>query len=268
MDQKQQQLEQPIVQEDAKTTVVGDSTRSGFFQPNFMRSFADEVAKLVIAKLPKRSDPPKKKNKPKPKKDAVNGYFLDTSAIIDGRILDLIKTGLLQGGIIILDNALLELKHIADAKDPVRKERGKRGLAGLNAIKKTRGIKVIALASDKEIVEKHKEVDEQLIFTTKLYKGKLVTCDYNLEKKASIHGVSAINVHTLSHILKVAAVPGETLQLKIAHVGKDATQGVGYLPDGTMIVVEKGSLDIDKEISVTVSRVIQTANGKILFAKK
>lgn len=238
--------------------------------PNFMRNFAEEVAKMVIDRLPKRSDQPKKKpkQKPKQKKEAFNGYFLDTSAIIDGRIMDAIKTGLLQGSIVVMDSVLLELKHIADAKDPIRKERGRRGLEGLNSIKKTRGIKVIVLPSDKEITDKHKEVDEQLIMTARIYKGKVITCDYNLEKKAGVHGVNAINVHTLAHIMKVAAVPGETIQLKITHVGKDITQGVGYLPDGTMIVVEKASEDVDKEITVTISRVIQTANGKILFAKK
>jgi len=116
--------------------------------------------------------------------------------------------------------------------------------------------------------EREKEVDEQLINFTKINKGKLITCDYNLEKKAGLHGVRAINMHALAQHLKIAAVPGETLQIKIMHVGKDATQGVGYLEDGTMVVVEKASGEVSQALNVKVSRVIQTATGKILFAKK
>jgi uncharacterized protein YacL len=112
------------------------------------------------------------------------------------------------------------------------------------------------------------EVDEQIILIAKQYKGRVITCDYNLQKKASIQGVTAINVNVLANALKVTAVPGEAVHIKVLHLGKEATQGVGYLDDGTMIVVEQGEESIGKTIDVVISRVIQTATGRILFAKK
>jgi uncharacterized protein YacL len=117
-------------------------------------------------------------------------------------------------------------------------------------------------------LDKLNEVDEKLIAASKLNKARIITCDYNLEKKASISGITAININTLANALKVTAVPGESLHINIQHVGKDATQGVGYLDDGTMIVVENSSFDIGKAVDVIVSRVIQTTAGRILFAKK
>ncbi|MDE2026024.1 MAG: TRAM domain-containing protein, partial [Patescibacteria group bacterium] len=103
---------------------------------------------------------------------------------------------------------------------------------------------------------------------TRMYKGRLITCDFNLEKKASVSGVVAINMHHLANKLKITAVPGESLHVKIQHIGKDPTQGVGYLDDGTMIVVENGNHDLDHFVNVVVSRVIQTSSGRMLFAKK
>ena len=112
------------------------------------------------------------------------------------------------------------------------------------------------------------EVDEKLIKCAKFHKGKLITCDYNLEKKAAIENIAAINMNALANCLKIIAVPGEALHIKVSHQGKDPTQGVGYLDDGTMIVVEEGSGDLNKSLDVVVSRIIQTATGRILFAKK
>jgi len=112
------------------------------------------------------------------------------------------------------------------------------------------------------------EVDERLIKTAKYHKGKIITCDYNLEKKASIENVVAVNMNALANCLKAVAVPGESLHVKIAHLGKDKDQGVGYLDDGTMIVVEEASDALGKELDVVVARIIQKATGRILFAKK
>jgi uncharacterized protein YacL len=117
-------------------------------------------------------------------------------------------------------------------------------------------------------LDKLKEVDERLIQAAKMNKGRLITCDYNLEKKGSIGGVAAININTLANLLKIIAVPGETLHIQIQHKGKDVTQGVGYLDDGTMIVVENASQYLGRELDVVVSRVIQTSAGRILFSKK
>jgi len=238
--------------------------RNIFFPPRVIGMIADEVAKTVIRRLPH----PKKRKKAKKIEHPV---FLDTSAIIDGRIFDVIHLGLVKATFVILESILLELKHIADSQDIVKRERGRKGLALLEKLKKEKGIKVSLISENQEKslgLDKIDEVDEKLISASKLNKARIITCDYNLEKKASISGITAINVNTLANMLKITAVPGESLHISIQHVGKDITQGVGYLDDGTMIVVENANFDVGRAIDVIVSRVIQTTAGRILFAKK
>lgn len=237
-------------------------------------NLADEIAKTLIKRLPNmfaRNSNKKKSvkggSKSKKKKEAEGAVFLDTSAIIDGRIFDVIETGILSGYVVIPEFILLELKHIADSQDMVKRERGRRGLEALELIKKSRRIKVLIIPGNDK-TDKLKEVDEKLISLSKFYKGRLITCDYNLEKKASVGGVTAVNVHELANRLKIQAVPGESVHIKIQHIGKDITQGVGYLDDGTMVVVEQAREDVDAFVNVVVSRVIQTSSGRILFAKK
>lgn len=229
-----------------------------------VQALADEVAKNVMNRLPHI---PRREPRAKKSQKIDNAIFLDTSAIIDGRVFDVINLGALMGTVMIPESILLELKHIADSQDLVKRERGRKGLALLDRLKKSKGIKVMHLP-DKNGNGSPKEVDEKLIEITKSYKGRLITCDYNLEKKASISGVLAININTLANHLKIKAVPGEALHIKILHVGKDSTQGVGYLDDGTMLVVEHASGDVGRDIDVIVSRVIQTTAGRILFSKK
>ena len=253
----------------SKSPVVGDSTRPSFFHPRFMSSLADEVAKLVIKRMPRFAvDNKKKKQKHIKNKQTIGAFFLDTSAIIDGRIFDVMKVGLIGGIVVVPAAILLELKHIADSKDAVKKERGRKGLEGLESVKKFKGMKLVILPEDREIKMKNKEVDEQLIAIAKQNKGKVITCDYNLEKKASISGITAINVHELANRLKIIAIPGEEMNILLQHIGKDPTQGVGYLDDGTMVVVEQSSNLIGQNVPVLISRVIQTSSGKILFSKK
>lgn len=235
------------------------------FSPKVIALIADEVAR----RLP--SIPRSKKRKKAKAKKIENPIFLDTSAIIDGRIFEVIKLKVFNGTFVILESILLELKHIADSQDTVKKERGRRGLEILEKLKKIRGIKVVVFSDSQEKaldLDKVKEVDEKLIKGSKSCKAKIITCDYNLEKKANISGITAINVNTLANLLKVTAIPGESFALKLLHKGKDVTQGVGYLDDGTMIVVENASENIGKNVDVVVSRVIQTTAGRILFAKK
>jgi len=242
----------------------GEQTPAIFIPPKMMAQFAEEVARTVVSHLPH----PRQRKKAELIEDAV---FLDTSAIIDGRIFDVINMGLFISSFVILDSILLELKHIADSQDTVKRERGRKGLERLEKLKKSRGRRVIVLSESAEKVlglSELKEVDEKLILAAKKHKGRIITCDYNLEKKANISGVVAININTLANILKIIAVPGESLHIKIQHKGKDVTQGVGYLDDGTMIVVEHASQDIGQELDVNVARVIQTTAGRILFAKK
>lgn len=229
-----------------------------------VQSIADEVAKNVMNRLPHI---PRRAPRAKKTQKVDNAIFLDTSAIIDGRVFDVINMGVLTGTVIIPESILLELKHIADAQDMVKRERGRKGLALLDKLKKSKAVKVVHMP-EKNGEGTPREVDDKLISIAKNNKGRLITCDYNLEKKASISGVTAININTLANHLKIKAVPGEALHIRVLHVGKDTTQGVGYLDDGTMLVVEHASADVGKDVDVIVSRVIQTSAGRILFSKK
>ncbi|MBI5452926.1 hypothetical protein HY945_05695 [Candidatus Gottesmanbacteria bacterium] len=237
------------------------------FNPNLIGAIADEVSRTLMSRLPGMLVHKRRKKKQK-KLKIENGIFLDTSAIIDGRIFDLIYLGLMTGIIVIPASILLELKRIADSQDTIKRERGRKGLEALEKLKKTKKMKVMILSEHEEKIFNGQQVDEKLIKMSKMHKGKVITCDYNLEKKATIENVTAININALANCLKVIAVPGDSMHIKISHVGKDPSQGVGYLDDGTMLVVESGSHFIGKELDVVVARVIQTASGKILFAKK
>lgn len=240
-----------------------------FPQRRFVSILAEEVAKTLVQRLPGLIPHPRRKNHNSKKKirqlAEENPIFLDTSAIIDSRIFEVIGLGVFTGTFVVLESILLELKHIADSKDLVKRVRGRKGLDLLEQLKKGKRNKVVVLPDEDE---SGKEVDEKLIQVTKVHKGKIITCDYNLEKKAMISGVLAINVNTLANVLKITAVPGEALHISVLHAGKEATQGVGYLDDGTMLVVENASQDLGRTVDVVVSRVIQTTAGRILFAKK
>jgi uncharacterized protein YacL len=254
------------VKKEKKSTHEGDGR--GLAVPELpaklVQALADEVAKTVASRFPTI---PRRSSGKKKQKKVDDAIFLDTSAIIDGRVFDVINLGVLTGTVIIPESILLELKHIADSQDLVKRERGRKGLDLLDKLKKAKSIKVVHLP-EKETEVSPREVDDKLIEVARSNKGRLITCDYNLEKKASISGVTAININSLANLLKIKAVPGEALHIKVLHVGKDTTQGVGYLDDGTMLVVEHASGEVGREIDVIVSRVIQTSAGRILFSKK
>lgn len=257
--------------ENKKTEREQPSRLPSIFTPRLVGILADEVAKTVARRLPSLVGAERRaKRKRKKTKPLENPIFLDTSAIIDGRIFDVISLLLFNATFVITAGVLRELKHIADSQDAVRRERGRKGLLRLEKLKKTRGVKMVILDEENAHTSgKPQQVDEDLIRLAKDHKkSKIITCDYNLEKKASIQNVNAINVNALAQILKVTAVPGEALHVKILHHGKDATQGVGYLDDGTMIVVEEAAVYTGRSIDVVIARVIQTATGRILFARK
>jgi uncharacterized protein YacL len=252
-----------------QTALVPQSVSSSYLPQRVVSVIADEVVKTMMQRLPHLVVRTSARRAEKAVKKLEKAIFLDTSAIIDGRIFEVIKMGLMHDVIGILDDVLLELKHIADSQDVVKRERGRKGLERLEELKKAKGVQVVmAGASDSKKADSQREVDEKLIQVTKSYHGTVITCDYNLEKKAAVMGVSVVNVNALANALKVTAVPGEALHIMVLHPGKDVTQGVGYLDDGTMIVVEQGAPDVGKDVDVVVSRVIQTAAGRILFAKK
>lgn len=220
---------------------------------------AEEVASMVTKQLKRGSG--KKKSKPSQKLE--NPLFLDTSAIIDGRVFELIKIGVFTGTFVAIDGVLDELKHIADSKDEVKKERGRKGLTQLEQLGKEKGIK-FETYDDSSI---KKPVDERIIAAAKKSKGKIITCDFNLSKKALISKVVAIDMYEVANVLKTQALPGETFFIKVMQKGKGENQGVGYLPDGTMVVVEEGEGLMNKTVKVLISRVIQTDVGRIFFGK-
>ena len=190
--------------------------------------------------------------------------ILDTSAIIDGRILDIAKTGFISGLILIPNFVLLELQQVSDSSDNLKRQRGRRGFDIVSELKKSSGIKV-------EVWEKDaggKSVDEKLLKIAKSLHGKVVTTDFNLNKLAEAHGVNVLNVNDLSNAIKTQALPGEAMEIKIVHVGKDAKQGVGYLEDGTMVIVENGANFLGDTVKVEVARVLQGSAGRIIFGKK
>lgn len=190
--------------------------------------------------------------------------ILDTSAIIDGRILDIAKTGFISGLMLIPSFILQELQQVADSSDYLKRSRGRRGFEIIDELKKVKGVRVEIW--DKEPVAK--TVDDKLLKLAKSLSGRIVTTDYNLNMVASVSNVKVLNMNELANSVKTLAIPGETLEIKVIHVGKDATQGVGYLNDGTMVVVENGANLVGKETKIEVTRMIQVAAGRMIFSKK
>lgn len=229
--------------------------------PRVVMQIADEVAKVVTARMgnPKTTRTKRKKTG----KTVENAVFLDTSAIIDGRVFDLMKIGAFYGNFMLLEGVLDELKNIADSKDDVKKERGRLAMQMIENAKKEKIAKFTVIEDEKP----QAPVDDRIIATAKKYKGRIITCDFNLSQKAKISNVPSIDLYEMANILKTNAVPGEIFTIKLIQKGKGEDQGVGYLEDGTMIVVEQGEEMIGSTVNVEVVRVIQTDAGKIFFGK-
>lgn len=190
--------------------------------------------------------------------------ILDTSAIIDGRIADLCQTGFLEGVLIIPNFVLNELQKIADSPDSLRRNRGRRGLDLLNKIQKENYIAIRIFDRDYEELT---EVDTKLLRLAKEIEAKVVTNDFNLNKVAELYGVQVLNINDLSNAIKPAVLPGEEMLVRILRDGKESGQGIGYLEDGTMIVVEGGKSFIGIDLEVLVTSVLQTSAGRMIFAK-
>lgn len=190
--------------------------------------------------------------------------ILDTSVIIDGRIADICQTGFLEGTLVIPHFVLAELQHIADSSDALKRNRGRRGLDTLNRIQKEVNIDVEMYEGDFEDVQ---EVDSKLVKLAKLLNGTVVTNDFNLNKVCEIQNVSVLNINDLANAVKPVVLPGEELNVQVIKDGKEYNQGVAYLDDGTMIVVEEGRDYIGKRIDVVVTSVLQTSAGRMIFAK-
>ena len=190
--------------------------------------------------------------------------LVDTSVIIDGRIADIAKTGFLPATLIIPHFVLNELQYIADSAESLRRQRGRRGMEVLSELQKDKNINVVLSDMD---VENVREVDEKLVVLARQMKAPILTNDYNLNRVAELQGVQVLNINELANAVKSILLPGEELSIKVIQEGKEQDQGVAYLDDGTMVVVENGRDYLDKEILVTVTKVLQTAAGRMIFSK-
>jgi uncharacterized protein YacL len=190
--------------------------------------------------------------------------LLDTSVIIDGRIADIARTGFVSGPMLVPSFVLNELQHIADSSDSLRRQRGRRGLDILNRLQKDTTIPFQISDID---VEGVREVDDKLVILARQLRSPIVTNDYNLNRVAELQGVMVLNINELANAVKAVYIPGETLDVHVLQEGKESGQGVGYLDDGTMVVVEDGRNYLEQTVPVTVTKVLQTAAGRMIFAR-
>ena len=190
--------------------------------------------------------------------------LLDTSVIIDGRIADICETGFIDGALLIPEFVLEELQHIADSSDALKRVRGRRGLDVLQRIRTESKMEVEITSQDFDDIA---EVDSKLVRLAQVVGGKLITNDFNLNKVAELRGVTVLNINELSNAVKPVVIPGETMRVSVVKEGKEPGQGVAYLDDGTMIVIENGRRHINNTIEVEVTSALQTAAGRMIFAK-
>ena len=200
------------------------------------------------------------------KQSNVIPKILDTSVIIDGRIAEIIKTGFLEGPIVIPEFVLVELRHIADSSDSLKRTRGRRGLDILNRIQSDYGIDIYNTESEKGLKE-IPEVDVKLLKLAQIMGGKVVTNDFNLNKVARINGVDVLNINELANTLKPVVIPGEKMTVTPVKQGNDSQQSIAYLDDGTMVVLEDGKNYIGKTREITVTSVLQTSAGRMIFGR-
>lgn len=189
---------------------------------------------------------------------------VDSSAIIDGRIAEIVESGFLFGTLVVPQFVLDEIQHIADSPDTLRRSRGRRGLEILARMQKDASTPVVVVEDD---VPEVAEVDAKLVALAKRYSRAVLTNDYNLNRVAELQGVRVLNINSLANAVKPALLPGEELRVRVIQQGKESGQGVGFLDDGTMIVVEGGARFMDTELDVAVTRVLQTVAGRMIFAQ-
>lgn len=240
----------------------------GFFSPEIFSFLAKAGIIKLAQELPKHLPPAIPKNPiklrlAKKKSEFANFVILDTSAIVDGRVFEIVKTGFLVGQLIILPQVLAELQNLADSGDDLKRARGRAGLDLLHQLKKEKIIPV----KFGDFKFKGNKVDEQLLGIAKKLNARLLTCDFNLEKVAKLQNIRVLNVNSLSQAVRMKVLPGEELKIELIHLGKTKNQGVGYLPDGTMVVVENGGKFIGSQVRVKVHRSLQTLAGRMIFGK-
>ena len=193
--------------------------------------------------------------------------LLDTSAIIDGRIADIVETGVTESEIIVPRFVLNELQTVADSEDKLKRNRGKRGLDILAQLQSSKSVDVRIMDPSAATVEKYSGVDEKLLALAHQLDGRVITNDYNLNKVARLRGVKVVNVNDLANAMRAVYLPGEPLKVRIVRPGEEAGQGVGYIQDGTMVVVEQARDLVGKEIEITVTSALQTSAGRMIFGR-
>jgi uncharacterized protein YacL len=194
----------------------------------------------------------------------ARSILIDTSAIIDGRIADVSQTGFIEGTLIIPQFVLKELQHLADSSDSQRRTKGRRGLEMLNKLSKDSVVPIEITEIDAPDVDK---VDDKLVKLAKASHYALITTDYNLNRVAELQGVKVLNVNELAQAVRPVVLPGEEISVKVIQEGREVWQGLAYLDDGTMIVIENGRRYIGQEIDITITRVLQTVAGRMIFAQ-
>lgn len=198
------------------------------------------------------------------KVESERRVLVDTSAIIDGRISDIAKTGFLGATLVVPRFVLNELQFVSDSADSLRRQRGRRGLDVLSELQENKEVNVVISDID---VEGVREVDDRLVLLGRQMNAPILTNDYNLNRVAELQGVNVLNINDLANAVKVIILPGESLQIAVIQEGKEYNQGVGYLDDGTMVVIENGQPYLNKQIEVTVTKILQTSAGRMIFAK-
>ncbi|WP_208559833.1 PIN/TRAM domain-containing protein [Marinilactibacillus kalidii] len=231
-----------------------------FFQ--FATSRREEIRRLFTSRAQRQEENGVLERK---EGDSFRRYkVLDTSTIIDGRILDVTKAGFLEGTFVISQHVLQELQYIADSSDSLKRVRGRRGLDILNALQKEEKIEV---KMDDSPLPESDEVDMKLVHLAKKMDGVVVTNDYNLNKVAEFQKVPVLNINELANAVKPVVIPGENMRVMIVKNGTERSQGVAYLDDGTMVVVEEGQHYMNKSVNVIVTSALQTNAGRMIFAK-
>lgn len=211
------------------------------------------LIKNMSSKMPSRA-----------KGESERRILVDTSAIIDGRIADIAKTGFLGATLVVPRFVLNELQFVSDSADSLRRQRGRRGLDVLGELQESKEVNVVISDID---VEGVREVDDRLVLLGRQLSCPILTNDFNLNRVAELQGVKVLNINDLANAVKVIILPGESLEIAVIQEGKEYNQGVGYLDDGTMVVIENGQHYIDKQINVTVTKILQTSAGRMIFAK-
>jgi len=245
--------------------------KQGAHSSDFTRELAREIVRNLTAfgkftTRPFQKHPTSAKKKPLvPKGDYP--VVVDTSVFIDGRIIQIVNSGFLAATLIVPQFVLGEIQHIADSSDTLRRSKGRRGLDVLNALKSqksNKGVRLNVVSADPQEI---KEVDMKLIALAKQWKTRLMTVDFNLAQVARAQGVKVLNINDLAQALKIAISSGEEVTVKITHAGKEREQGVGYLSDGTMVVVEDTKERIGEDVVVIITKVLHTPAGQLFFAR-